>query len=312
MTGAAYEMAALMAIELATGWNPNDADVVIGTSSGAFVTALVRHDALDLDSLVLPSDDRADVADRIRSHIYTRSTGLGVREWMRHGVLPGLRRPGLRMLLGSPAPYEATGIAEWVTWHIGDRAGESWPEKPTAVVAYDILTGTRVAFGTVEAPDCGLADAVAASSAIPLVFRPYPIGPGLYVDGGVASGTHVDLVLGHPEPLDLVLVLAPMAAEIQRRGALFYEKMFDRVGLRSLNEELDLVRRRWPRCDVVVLSPSSVVQNVMRPNPMDPSRAVPTFMRTLMAMKRTLARSAVWAPLESHLVSPGPKRAVAL
>ncbi len=122
ITGAAYEMAALMAIELATGWDPNEADVVVGTSSGAFVAALVRHDALTLDSMVLPTDDRDDVADRIRSHVYTRGPRSAVTKWVRHGLVPGVRRPGLTMFLGSPAPYHAIGIAEWVTTHIGPEA----------------------------------------------------------------------------------------------------------------------------------------------------------------------------------------------
>ncbi len=129
------------------------------------------------------------------------------------------------------------GIADWVTSHVGAEAAAGWPSQPTAIVAYDIRSGRRVAFGTDMAPDVGLDDAVAASSAVPLVFRPYPIGDGLYVDGGVSSGTHADLVLGHGRPLDLVLVIAPMAAEVHRHRAMFHEKMFDRVGVKALSRE---------------------------------------------------------------------------
>jgi hypothetical protein len=39
----------------------------------------------------------------------------------------------------------------------------------------------------------------------------------------------------------------------------------------------------------------------MRPNPMDANRAVATFMRTLISMKRTLAHPEVWDRLEGHL-----------
>ena len=301
VTGAAYEIAALMALRMATDWDPNRAEVVVGTSSGAFVTSLVRHEALTLDSLVRPSDDRDDVAERIRSHVYSKSVSTGVRTWMRYGIVPGVRNPGLTMFLGSPARYSAAGISDWVTSNIGDPAARSWPATPTAIVAYDLRRSARVVFGTEGAPDVGIADAVAASSAVPLVFRPYEIEGELYVDGGVSSGTHADLVLGHPEPLDLVLVVAPMAAQVHRHRARFHEKMFDRVGLRSLSAEVDAIKGAWPDVDVVTLYPSPSVQNAMRPNPMDCSRAVATFMRTLISMKRTLAHPDVWSKLERHL-----------
>jgi len=311
ITGAAYEIAALMALRMATEWDPNDADVVVGTSSGAFVSSLVRCDALSLDSLVLPTDDREDVTRRIREHVYSKDASASVGKWMRYGLVPGVRNPGLTMFLGSPARYSATGIARWVASHIGEEAAQSWPSRPTAIMAHDIRKGTRAAFGTDNAPDAGIADAVAASSAVPLVFRPYRIAGELYVDGGVSSGTHADVVLGHSEPLDLVLVVAPMAAQVQRARARFHEKMFDRVGLKSLRDEISLITEAWPDCDVVTLFPSPSVQNAMRPNPMDASRSVATFMRTLISMKRTLARPDIWERLEHHLVSPSITRQAA-
>lgn len=303
-------MAALMAIELATGWDPNNAEVVIGTSAGSFVTALVRNEALTLDSVVRPHDDREDVTERIRSHIFKKAPGVNVGSWVRHGIVPGVRKPGLTLFLGSPARYHARGIADWVATHIGDEAASDWPERPTAIVAHNIQSGERAAFGTESAPEVGIANAVAASSAIPLLFRPYVIDDEIYVDGGISSGTHADLVLGSPQPMDLVLVVAPLAADIQRKRARFHEKMFDRVGVRSLTQEIEMINEAWPDCDVVTLYPSPSVQNASRPNPMDPARSVPTFMRTLISMKRTLARPEIWERLEHHLISnqrPQPK-----
>lgn len=312
ITGASYEITALMAIRLATGWDPNEADVVVGTSGGSFVTSLVRNDALTLDSLVLPTDDREAVSERIRRHVFTKDAGVTVRSWVRHGIVPGIRDPGLTLFLGSPAPYHASGLANWVKSHIGEERGESWPAKPTAVVAYDVVKRRRVVFGTENAPDAGIAHAVAASSAIPLIFRPYAIDGGLYVDGGIVSGTHADVVLGSDRALDLILILAPMAADVQRKRASFHEKMFDRVGQRSLGDEIRLIKDAWPNCEVITLSPSPSVQNAMRPNPLDAGRAVSTFMRTLISMKRTLARPEVWNMLDDHLLPATPSKRAAL
>jgi NTE family protein len=171
------------------------------------------------------------------------------------------------------------------------------------IVAFDAASRRRAAFGTEQAPEIGIADAVAASTAIPLIFRPFHHGGRAYVDGGVASGTHADLVLGNHRPLDLVLVVAPMAADEERRGALPHERLFDRVGRRYLDEEIALIKRSWPETEVLVLRPNPPVLASMRPNPMEADLAVPAFIRTLIGMNKTLAQHDNWSVLERHLGS---------
>lgn len=203
-------------------------------------------------------------------------------------------------MMGSPARYDPAGLAGWVEEQIGMHA-HRWPSRATVIAAYDILARERVAFGTVSAPEVSLADAVAASSAIPLLFHPHVVDGRAYVDGGVASGTHLDLMLGSEDPLDLVIVIAPMAALDERPGAWAHERLFDRVGCRSLDEELALVRAAWPSTELLVIRPSPAVLSSMRPNPMAADAAVPTFIRTLGAMKRKLAEPEVWGLLDGHL-----------
>jgi NTE family protein len=196
----------------------------------------------------------------------------------------------------------ATGLKDWVTRRIGEDAAASWPTRPTVITAYDIAARQRVAFGTESAPVVSIADAVAASSAIPVIFRPWEIDGVRYVDGGVVSGTHADLLLGSNRPFDLIIVIAPMAAEEQRERAWFHEKVFDRVGSAALQRELAEIRRAWPDTDVIVLEPAPQVLSAMRPNPLDPKGAVPTFIRTLISMRRRLAEPALWTVLSHHLV----------
>ena len=204
------------------------------------------------------------------------------------------------MLLGTPALHHAGGIADWVEEQTGPMSDE-WPDRATVIVAFDIAGGARVAFGTEDAPDVALKDAVAASSAVPVIFSPYVIDGRHYVDGGVVSGTHADLLLGNTDPLDLVLVLAPMAAEEPRDGARFYEGVFDRVGRTALEDELKSIEVEWPDTDILVLRPSPMVLEAMRPNPMEPAGAVPTFVRTLASLRNKLARPDVWTVLNRHL-----------
>lgn len=301
VTGASYEIAALMAIRLATGWEPNDAKVIIGTSAGSTVAGLVRGERLDIGTIVREMEDEDAVSDRIASTLYPRSDPGGLSRWMRRGILPGLRSPGVSFVLGAPGRYHAAGIGDWLEGLIGPEAANSWPEKPTVAVAYDLEDRRRVAFGTEQAPDVSLRDAVAASSAVPIIFDPHRIDGRGYVDGGVASGTHADLVLGAEEPLDLVLIIAPMAADESRKKSYPFEALLDRVGRKALEAELAQIRAAWPETDVVVLKPRSSVLSAMRPNPMDPTRAVPTFVATLNSMKTRLASPEVWALLRHHL-----------
>ncbi len=302
ITGAAFQLGALMSIQLGTGWNPNDAAAVIGTSAGASVAAVVRADELKVDAIVRPHETRDQVAARIRRTIYQRGGSRRLTNWVRHGLLAGVRSPGVTFTIGSPAVYDPIGVADWVRGQIGDEAAESWPDRPTAIVAIDAATKRRVAFGTTDAPDVGIAEAAAASSAIPLVFNPHVIGGRAYVDGGVASGTHADLLLAHEEPLDLIIVLAPLALPARRKGGSVIESVFDGVGQRALRQELAQLREAWPETDVLVLEPPPGALSAMRPNPMDAAAAVPSFIRTLTGMRNRLAEPEVWEVLERHLL----------
>ena len=81
------------------------------------------------------------------------------------------------------------------------------PHAGLWVVAADFATGRRVTFGRPGAPHTDLADAVAASCAIPGFYRPVRIRGREYVDGGIRSVSNADVVRGLG--LDLVLVLNP-------------------------------------------------------------------------------------------------------
>ncbi len=300
VTGAAFHFGTLLAIEMATGWNPNDAEVVVGTSSGAFVAAMVRADAVQLDTFAGTGETTQEIHDWLNGYLYRRGAPRGAVRWVRRGLLPALRRPSLHVALASPGLYRTDGLREWVSVAAGDLA-ESWPTKPTAIVAYDVEGRCRVPFGTEAAPEAALADAVAASSAVPFVYEPVRIHDRWYADGGLASGTSADLVLAHPEPLDLVLILAPLAATAPRRGGRFYEDMFDRVGRTALSTEIAHIRETWPTTEILVLRPDEHVLEDARPNPMSVEAAVPTFMATLRSMKHELAHASIWATLTAHL-----------
>jgi NTE family protein len=301
ITGGAFHFGALFALRLATGWDPARADVIIGTSSGAVAAAITRSGHLDLEPLIGDVHDDEEFAAGLASLIYRRKKVRGVGRWIRHGVIPGLRRPGVRLTLGAPAPYTTEGIQAWVRHALGAKAA-GWPSRPTIVVAYEIESRRRVPFGTVGSPDTDLATAVAASAAVPMLYEPVEIHGKRYVDGGVASGTNADLLLGAAEPLDLVIISAPMAADVKRDGARFYEGIFDRFGEATLEAELESVRAAWPDTEILVLRPDAEVLAETRPNPLNTAAAIPAFLQTLRSMRRVLSSDAVWPVLEDTIV----------
>jgi NTE family protein len=217
-------------------------------------------------------------------------------------LAPGIRRPGVQLTVGSPALYTTAGIADWLEHHIG-AAAHAWPDRPTIVAAYQIEDRRRVAFGTEGSPDTSLVRAVSASSAIPMVFAPVAIDGRHYVDGGLASGTNADLVLGADAPLDLVIVVAPMASPHSRPGARLYEGIVDRLGGAALEAEVRQIREVWADTDILTLRPDAGVLEATRPNPLATTAAVPAFVRTLRSMQVELARADVWPVLERHLLT---------
>ena len=302
ITGAAFHFGTLLALRMATGWDPDEAEVVIGTSCGAFAAAMVRGRRIDLEAFVGDAHDRDQVAERLRNYIYRRGRPRGVTRWLRRGVLPGLKRPDLRLALGSPGLYRTDGMVEWVENVLGPMA-DRWPERPTVIVGYDLEDRSREPFGTEAAPDVSLKQAVAASLAVPFVFEPVALAGRWYADGGIASGTSADFLLANPDPLDLVIVIAPLAAGEARPRARFYEDIFDRAGRLALASELDAIHETWPQTDVLVFRPDDRVLAVARPNPMSASAAIPTFLRTLRSLKDELSQRETWTILERHLIA---------
>ncbi len=83
-------------------------------------------------------------------------------------------------------------------------ASRRWPSAALHITCVDTYTGERCII--TEAAGVGVARAVAASSAVPGLFAPQPIGDRRCMDGGVSgSGTHLDLLAGSQRVVVLAL-----------------------------------------------------------------------------------------------------------
>jgi NTE family protein len=129
-----------------------------------------------------------------------------------------------------------------------------------------------------ETDGVDLARAVASSCSVPGIFPPIAINGRLWMDGGMRSGTNVDVAAGHERVLAVVVIPMAMAEE----------RMLKRV-----NAEGEAVVKAGGRFDVI--SPDALTQDAFGPNLMDGSRCVQVVEQGMRQGKVIAARiKAFW------------------
>jgi NTE family protein len=292
--GAAWMIGALRAVADAYEWDPRQAEVLVGTSAGSVLAALLGT-GMGVETLLshqrgvlAPGDPRID---------FDHDTASG-------GALPPLPRPGIgsAALLGRAVRHPSrmpilaalAGLAprgRGSLTPVGElirtvNPGGGWaPHRATWIVAMDYDTGRRVGFGRSSAPAAPLADAVMASCSIPGWYTPISIGGRRYVDGGACSPTSLDLLAG--QGLDEVVVLAPMISfDYDDPSSLLgrMERRFRRAMTKRVLHEAGKVRRQGTA--VTLLGPGREDLEAIGVNLMDHrrrTRVLDTSLRTTAA-----------------------------
>jgi NTE family protein len=183
---------------------------------------------------------------------------------------------------------------------------DGWAPHPGySAVACDYETGKPVAFGTPEAPHADLADAVAASCAIPGFYHPVEIDGRRYVDGGMRSTSNLDALAG--EGLDVVICLNPMsslhAAEPRTIGERLTFGMRAGAG-RQLGAEAR--RLRTSGTDVVILQPTVHDLDVMGTNLMSGGRRHEVIERATDSVTEHLRECGLGERLAATLPAGAP------
>ena len=205
-----------------TGWDARRADVVVGTSAGSVVGALLRAGLGAADIYARATEQPLSEAGR---RIIASGMGSGpmaaptFRPPPRGGWAPAspttlLRafnpfNPRLGLLAAGGLPRGTTDTAI-ISEGIGRLHADGWPDRPLWVCAVRLRDGGLVVFGR-DAVKATVGEAVAGSCAIPGFFAPVRIGGEDHVDGGVHSPTNADLLAGRG--LDLVVVSSPMSLD---------------------------------------------------------------------------------------------------
>jgi NTE family protein len=297
--GGAWLTGGLHAIARETEWDPGGAEYVVGTSAGAMIGVLlaagvppwfmVAHSRGEVfDGLNAPDGRPAAQADRAAGAVFRLHRGLpqlgpGSLRMAVTALANPLRHTPLQMLAGwLPAGLISTdSLAETVRRAVPGR----WVEHPNCwAVACDYRSGRRTPFGRLDMPRVDVADAVAASCAIPGFYRPVRIGGRRYVDGGVCSASNLDLVAGRG--LDLVICMNPLSGKDgpDARQPLGWLPALSRLAnRRRLEHEESKVRRFGTR--VAIIEPTEEDHAAMGLNWMSAERR----RRVIETAERTVA-----------------------
>lgn len=225
--GGMYELGALRALEEAiTGLQPNQLDVYVGVSSGAFIAAGLANQlsSAEMCRLFLTGESQLG---RFRPEIFLQPAfGEYLRGLAR---APGVLVQGLAALardpfgqslsdhLGRLAGLLPTGVfsndaIESFLRDLFTRDGRSNDFRTLArrlyIVAVELDSGKAVRFGAAGLDDVPISRAIQASSALPGLYPPVRIADTVYVDGALQRTLHASAALN--EGARLVIGINPL------------------------------------------------------------------------------------------------------
>ena len=267
--GAAYHAGALAALEHDLGWDARRADVVVGTSAGSLVGALLRLGvpATDLAALTVGADTQS-ASDELATWVLDRPSFAPIS--VGH-ILHAPRLPRPAMLLGLAKlaarqrvlPVGALSMLlpdgrEMLAPHL--EFLDSLPRSPLTdqsllVCAVRRRDWRRTVFDSRD-PTVALSAALAASCAVPGYFAGVTINGETYVDGGAISATNADVLRRHD--LDLAIVVSPMTGSARWPSM---SHLVRRLCRRTLDAELRSLRHHG--IPTVVIEPGADVTRHM-------------------------------------------------
>jgi len=251
VVGMSYHAGVLHALEREGGLDPTTADLVVGTSAGSVVGALLRSGWRTEDLWAFVREEHPLVAgiddlerERRKQAMLTPMAGPKTRRAI------GSAYVAARSVVKGPVPPVPGFIAKrfpagmFDNSEAADQIGEfipaEWPDRRLWLVAVDVRTGRRVVLGRKHVPPT-LHQGVLASCAIPGVYKPIRVDDHVLVDGGAHSSTHLDLAV--KDGCDLIVGVAPMAYDPSSApGAV--RQLVRRMPSRALAREARYARER--------------------------------------------------------------------
>jgi NTE family protein len=176
------------------------ADVILGTSAGAMVGAQLGSGVGLADLYARQLSFRAnDTPTTIDVTALMRVFEAAATD-TNSSITPRLQKVGREVVL---VPTVAEDVrAGMISTQLPSH---TWPARPLKITAIDVRTGELTVFD--KSSGVRLADAVAASCAVPAVWPPVTIGERQFMDGGIGSSANIDVVADY----EFIVMVSPTA-----------------------------------------------------------------------------------------------------
>lgn len=284
VTGAFYEFGALAALDATlSGWSVNDFDIYVGTSAGAFVAAFLANGLTPRTALQhveapiagMPPLRSADIlaldrAELLRRGLRLPATLARLAAQMAGGQVSLLDAIGALSGALPSGIYDSAALERYLSAALAQPGMTNdfrALRRHLAIIATDLDTGERAVFGAPPLDDAPIARAVAASAALPLIYRPVRIGGRDYIDGGLRGTASLDLAI--ERGAQLIVCINPQTpfnnrragvapGHIRRMGAPGVASQTMRTFVHAgLHYHLKQIRRLHPHVDVLLIEPAA-------------------------------------------------------
>ncbi len=268
--GAGFQLAIIEALVKSGELIEENLNLVVGTSAGACLGSVL---ATTPGGFVEPT------------RVAERALAEGGRMLGVEGLITSFKgrlRGGWRGLL-IPGVGDAQRIAENALEELGDFC--EWPtDRNLSLVAWDVGNWERHVFTNkdrdVTEPIC-VAQACAASAALPPFFAPYRIGEQSYLDGSLGSNSNADLAEGYTN----VIIISALTGHGPDRNLNIVETIVRHKHQAALDAEIFHLQQTGTR--VALYEPTRSMRETLWHHPFNRE----TGMRVWMRMRDAIAEN---------------------